>query len=225
MAKYLHHVNAFFTTNDQMLNYQFKTFIPKEHLITNVIYNPGLDKIKEFPKSDQIINNFVYTGGIYGPRKAEYLMEGFEKLLEIYPDSKLVFVGSQLSTISLAKLKPETLNKIDIISFTRDLDPYYSCAVALIDIDGDIDNDVFISSKITNYIMLNRIIISQTGINSPSRHLFKNIDSIIQCDHDSDQLCEAMQKSIIMRNSISFADRNAIIKLFQLENIVDQMNS
>jgi glycosyltransferase involved in cell wall biosynthesis len=223
MAKYLHNADAFFTTNDHMLNYQLKTFKPKEHLITNVIYNPGLDKFNDFPKPDTITNNFVYTGGIYGPRKAEYLMAGFEKLLEIYPDSKLIFVGSHLSSLSLLGLKAETLKKIDVVPFTGDLNPYYSCATALIDIDGDIDNDVFISSKMPRYLMINRLIISETGINSPSHHLFKGIDSIIQCEHNADQLCLAMEKTIEMKDAVSFDDRNSVVQLFEIKNIINQM--
>jgi glycosyltransferase involved in cell wall biosynthesis len=225
MAKYLHHADAFFSTNLQMLNYQLSTFSPKENLITNIIYTPGFDKIKEFSKPDNNIHSFVYTGGIYGLRKADYLLTGFEKLLEIYPDSKLIFVGSQLSSCLLSSLKAETLKKIEIIPHTKELNQFYDCATALLDIDADIENDVFLSSKMANYLMINRIIISETGSNSPSRHLFKGIESIIQCDHNSDQLCEAMRKSIVWKNTISFDDRTTVIELFRLENIVDQLNN
>jgi hypothetical protein len=223
MAKYLHDVDAFFTGNSEMLQYQLKTFNPKKNLVTNVIYTPGLTEKREFPKPDTIVNNFIYTGGIYGLRKAEYILVGFEKLLKIFPESKLIFIGCHFSTIPSDGLKPETLEKIYFMPYTKDLEPYYSCATALIDIDANIDDDVFLSSKMANYLMINRLIISETGMNSPSRHLFKGIGSIIQCDHDPDQLCEAMRKSIVSKNNISFGDRNAIIKLFQLENIVDQL--
>jgi glycosyltransferase involved in cell wall biosynthesis len=224
MGRYLCNVDALFSTNYQMLNYQLTTFNPKKHLITNVIYTPSQIKIKTFPKPDTKTNYFVYTGLFYRVRRSVYILEGFEKLLRIYPDSKLIFVGSQLSSLSLTGLKPETLMKIDIIPFTRDLDPYYHSATALLDIDADIENDVFLSSKVTTYIMINRIIICETGMNSPARHLFKGIDSIIKCGHDPEQLCEAMKKSILLKHAISFEDRNTIIKMFQIENIVGQID-
>jgi hypothetical protein len=224
MKKYLSSIDALFSTNHQMLNYQLSTFKPKKNLITSVIYTPGQNKVKLFPRPDQEINNFVYTGGIYGLRKSKYILDGFEKLLEVYPSSKLVFIGSLLSSLSLSGLKPETLLKIEIFPFTFNLEPYYNCATALLDIDADIDKDVFLSSKVTNYIMINRIIICETGINSPAHNLFKDIDSIILCSHDSDQLCEAMKQAILLKQSISFNDRNKVIRLFQIENIVDQLN-
>ena len=224
MAKYLSKADAFFTTNTKMLQYQLKTFTPKVNLITNVIYNSGFETNKEFPKPDMSTNNFVYTGGIYGARKVDYLIAGFEKLLELYSDSNLIFIGNQSPAISISNYKPLTQQNIYFIPYTKDLEPYYKCATALIDIDADIENDVFISSKMPIYLMINRIIISETGKNSPARHLFKGMESIIQCDHDSDQLCEAMRKSIVSKNKIRFDDRYKITKLFQLENIISQLN-
>ena len=224
MKRYLSKVDAFFTTNREMLQYQLNIFEPKRKITTNVIYNSGLEEYKAFPQPEGATNNFVYTGGIYSVRKSEYILTGFEKLLNRHPDSKLVFVGSDPSEIPLGKYLPDTRRKIEFVPFTRDLDPYYKCATALIDIDADIENDVFISSKMPVYLMINRIIISETGNDSPARHLFKGIESIIQCDHDPDQLCEAMERSILSMNQISFKDRDMIIKLFQLQNIVDQLN-
>lgn len=225
IAKYLRKTDAFFSTNYQMLAYQLKTFIPKVDLITNVIYTPGFNKIKTFPSPTESINNFVYTGGIYGARKADYLLAGFEKLLGIYPDSKLLFIGNHFSTISLSSYKSSTLQQIHFLPYTRNLEPYYSQAIALIDIDAEIENDVFLSSKMPNYLMINRIIISETGNNSPARYLFKGIKSIFQCDHDPNQIFHAMKKSIELKDKITFEDRNEIIELFKLENIVEQLNN
>lgn len=224
IANYLGEVDAFFSSNRQMLGYQLTNFSPKKNVLTEVVFNPSYGEFKIFPINNEEIYRFVYTGGIYGVRKADYLLNAFEKLLKIYPNSKLIFVGSQLPSLSLSELEPETIKKVEIVPFTKDLSQYYKSSTALIDIDADLENDVFLSSKMTNYLMINRVIISETGINSPSRHLFKNIDSIIQCDHDADQICEAMKKTIITKYSVDFNDRIAIMKLFKLENIIGKLN-
>jgi glycosyltransferase involved in cell wall biosynthesis len=224
MSKYLSLADAFFSSNHLMLAYQLEKFTPKHRFLSDVVYNTGGLNSVEYPLITSTSNNFLYTGGIYGARKAEYLLQGFEKLLEEYPDSKLIFVGSHLLASTLLRVKPQTVDKIEIVPFTKDLTEYYRNATALIDIDADIENDVFLSSKMTNYIMINRMIISETGQNSPSRHLFKGIESILQCGHDSDQICEAMEKAIVTKNSVSFNDRKSLLELFDIKSIVAKLN-
>lgn len=219
MQKYLSSADAYFTSNEKMLEYQLSTFKHKNSLITGVIYNPSFGNKMEFPIHDTEEYKFLYTGGIYGARKSIYLLNAFELLLDCYPNSKLVFVGTTLSPSSLSHLKPITISNIEIHPFTKELTKFYKEATALIDIDADFENDVFLSSKITNYILINRIIISETGKNSPSRSIFKNINSIIQCDHDSEQIKSAMIKSIKKREHLNVEDRNAVIQLFNIENI------
>lgn len=224
VGNYLSYADAFFSANLKMLEYQLNGFVPKQELLSDVIYNPSLGALDYFPLNNEIGNQFIFTGGIYSVRKADFVIEGFEKLLEIYPNSKLLFIGTQKESLSLKKVKIETVNKIEILPYTDNLKPYYMNATALIDIDAEIDNDVFLSGKITDYLMVNRVIISQTGVNSPSRHLFKNIDSIIQCDHDSDQIFEAMKKSIVIKELVDFGDRSKVIEVFKLENVVQKLN-
>lgn len=224
VMKYLSSVDIFFSSNNQMLKYQLSTFTNKNNLITDVIYNPNIGSIKNFPKTDFSAYNFVYTGKLYGVRNAKYILDAFENLLLKYPNSKLIFVEAEISKSLLDFLRNETLNKIEFHPHTDNLDYFYSKATALIDIDADIENDVFLSSKMTNYILVNRIIISETGKNSPSRRLFKGIDSIIQCDHDSEQLLFAMEKSILMNYNMKFHDREAILRLFSLEAVIDKIN-
>ena len=224
ISKYLSKADAFFSSNHQMLEYQLKQFVNKKNLIKGVIYTPSLGEFQELSRIDQDINCFLYTGGIYGLRKADYLLKAFEKIVDIYPNSKLVFVGSKLPKEVLDNLKSETLQKIELVPFTIDLSVYYKAATALIDIDADTENDVFLSSKITNYLLINRFIISETGFNSPSSKLFKNINSIIQCDHDSKQIFQAMKFAIKSEKIIDFNDRKDVIELFKLENIINQLN-
>ena len=224
VGKYLSSASFLFSLNNQMLSYQLKTFVPSGKLISGVIYTPGNSE-RIFPDpNDQSSYNFVYTGGIYGLRKVDYVLKGFQKLLEVYPNSVFQFIGSQLQNESLFSIDSDTLKKIEIHPFTKDLDPFYRNATALIDIDADTENDVFLSSKISNYLMINRIIISETSINSPSQLLFKGINSIIQCEHNGDKVFMAMKRAIEMKETVSFDDRKSVIGLFKLENIVNKLN-
>jgi glycosyltransferase involved in cell wall biosynthesis len=221
--KYLSDVDAFFSSNEQMLAYQMKTFTPQKGMISGVIYAPTFLEFKNFSETNDNTNNFVYTGGIYGARKADYILDGFKSLLKKHPDSKLQFIGGSPEPTFLLGIESAIIEKIEILPFTKNLDSYYAAATALLDIDADIENDVFLSSKMSNYVMVNKTIISETGKNSPSRHLFKGIDSVIQCGHNADELCLAMEKAVEMKGIMKFDDRKSVIQMLQIENVIKEL--
>lgn len=225
MQKFLKDIDALFSSNLQMLNYQLLTFQPKRNLITDVVYNPHIDGFKEYPIQETQVNNFLYTGKIYGLRNAKYVLEAFEKLLIKHKNSKLIFVEAGISQQILSKLRKETRDNIEFHPFTTNLELFYTNATALIDIDAELENDVFMSSKITNYININRIIISESSQNSPSQQLFKNIDSVFQCLHNTEHILKAMEKAIELKQTISYDDRKNILSHFSLNNVIKHLNN
>lgn len=224
VSKHLSQVDGFFSANHKMLNYQLTTFTHKNNLRTGVIYNPSnsiiTDKYEKKTKANYI---FLYTGGIYGLRTPFYLIEAFKEVLKEYPNSILMFVGTKLSEKYLENCTDNVRKQILIYPFTRDLSKFYNEATALIDIDANIDNDVFLSSKITNYIFVDRIIISITGKNSPSREIFRNVPSIYQTNHNVDEIVWAMKSTIKESVNVDFNDRKGIQKKFSLESVVESI--
>ena len=225
VKKYLSNVDFLFSANPQMLKYQLNILNLSNNIAADVIYVPSFKKKKHYKNSHFNTNYFIYTGGIYGPRVADYVINGFLKLLKDYPDSKLIFVGTVLSENTLSSLGIKDNANIELHPFSNDLDNYYEMATALIDIDSTIENDIFLSSKIANYINTDRIIISETGQNSPSRLLFQNLKSVIQCNHDSNELYLAMKHSISVKNEINFHERDEVRSLFQIENIIGKISN
>lgn len=215
----------FFSANRQMLEYQLNLFKPKESVITGVVYNPNSGKIRYFDSKSRIENVFLYTGGIYGVRTPKYVLGAFLELLKVHPESTLEFVGSRIPEHYFGEYGEEERKKVIIHPFTNDLTPFYERATALIDIDADIEDDVFLSSKIVNYIAINRLIISETGRNSPSREIFRGIGSILQCDHNSKELFEAMLHAVEIRSRIDFSDRDEVLKVFSIKKIVEGLTS
>lgn len=225
MRKYLSKADFFFSANEQMLKYQLTTFKPKSGMISGVVYNPNNGKLQNFNFLDNNQNTFLYTGGIYGPRKPQYVLWAFKRILKEYPNSTLEFVGSVFPESCLSIFTPEEKEKVVFHPFKRDLGKFYERAIALIDIDADLPNDVFLSSKMTNYIAINRLIISETGENSPSRQIFKGIPSVTQCGHDVDEIADAMRFAILKKDTISFEDRSGVISSFSLATVVEKLNS
>lgn len=226
IRRYLKDVDYIASANEQMLEYQLTSFSHKQDLIKDVIFVPlpnNCQNIDQLPNVDDEIV-FLYTGGIYGARKVKYVFKAFKKLLEEYPHAKLVFVGSKISPTDLNLLDEQERMQVEVHPYTTNLIPFYERSFALIDIDADLENDIFLSSKIINYISLNRIIISETGMNSPSRKLFNNIPSIIQCNHDADEIYRGMKQTIKYKD-IDFADRKKFIKLFSIGHIITNINT
>lgn len=224
MELLLSKADFFFSANQQMLDYQLTVFKPKASIITGVIYNPNDGKLKNIEHDKNVSNTFLYTGGIYGVRKPIYILQAFSRLLNDYPNCILEFVGSHIPEKYLTEFNGYKEGKVIIHPHVRDLHPFYQRAKALIDIDGDIPNDVFLSSKIVNYLEVNRIIISETGPDSPSRNIFRDIPSILQCDHNSESLYKAMRAVVEGKASIDFADRKYVLELFSICNVVKGIN-
>ena len=225
MSKNLPKVNGLFSTNQQMLDYQLSLFRPQRNIVTEVVFNPGFGKIVEYNDCTAGNNTFLFTGGIYGYRTPKHILEAFKRILRDYPNSTLEFVGSQLSADSFQIFAPSEMSKIIIHPYARDLSSFYERSIALLDIDADLPDDVFISSKMVNYLSINRIIISVTGEKSPSRKLFGGLPSIIQVKHNTEEVYEAMRTAIRLRTTGSFADRLKIIEMFGINSIIQKIDS
>ena len=225
ISKYLSRTDGLFSSNNQMLEYQLSIFKKKKSFLSGVIYTPSIDNTTLTHNINSSTYVFLYTGSIYGLRKVGFLFEAFKKILKKYPNCILEFVGTVISEKDLSKLTPIERTKIIINPFTNNLSEYYAKAIALIDIDADFKNDIYLSSKIANYITVNRIIISETGMNSPSRKIFKNIPSIIQCDHNVEEIYNALEVAITNSPNIDFNDRKDVIELFKLNNIILKVNN
>lgn len=220
ISAYLSYCDAFFASNQAMLNYQLKIIgrLPRK---VGVIYTPFRTFSETFKSEGYELSTnpiFLYTGKIYGPRKVDALLGGFRKLLIPFPNAKLIFVGVSKH---LAYNGYEDLIKsgnVELYEFTNDLTNFYNRADVLIDINSYKDDDVFLSSKIINYLPLNKPIVSLTGLNSPARNIFHNDESIIHCRHNIDDVYSKLKFAI--SHSFDYSNRRQYINMFNSTNVV-----
>jgi len=218
--KYLSKVDILFAANKKMLDYQ-KSFLKNSNIVFDVVYNPSPPQLCVYKEAKEHI--FLYTGEIYQVRRVKYLFKALQLILKEYPQVELHFVGSRIPVEEFEILNATERDAIRIYPWTHDLNSFYERSYCLIDIDADIENDVYLSSKINNYVMTNRPILCETGKNSPSRQIMHGIPSILQCNHNSEEIYYCMKK--VIENPITnFSDRKEIIKLFSIDNIVRRMN-
>jgi glycosyltransferase involved in cell wall biosynthesis len=218
VRKYLEASKAFFSANEQMLNYQLN-LLKNRPSKTGILYTPIKSK-NEYVKPDSSINNpvFLFTGGVYGPRKKEAVLDGFRKFLKESPNAQIVFVGVN-KYVDFANYSDLTNGgHLECHEFTNNLSEFYKKATVLLDINAFFDNDVFLSSKIVNYLPLMLPIISVTGNNSPTRNIFTDDESIIHCVHNPGDVCEAMK--IAVSTSVNENKRRKYIEMFSVENAI-----
>lgn len=196
-------INKFYSSNEVMLNYQLNLLKCSFSGEKGYIHTPGKYKGKKiFDKNNDGFFNLLYTGGIYGVRRPESLVEAFYRITLLYENIRLYFVGTNPVSVDLSKYDERFKSKIIFVSYTDDLEKYYQLADVLIDIDADLDNDVFMSSKFFNYIMINRPILSITRENSPT-HLYalKNgLKNVHFANHYSNDI-EMVLKSLVNDNN------------------------
>lgn len=194
LNKYIPKADLLLSANPSMLKYELKSF-PKFKGVSSVVLTPceELQDTLINTTHDDIVT-FLYTGNIYGARKVDSLLAGFKHFYQNNPKSRLIFVGNIPSTCLAGY---EDLAEIQIIqnhSYTTDLTKFYSYADVLIDIGSVFRDDVFLSSKISNYLQYGKIIIAITEEGSPAREMMSGVESIIHCHHNEEEVYNAMKK-------------------------------
>ena len=221
ITKKLSRADYIASSNPQMLAYQMRLFDFPVALGSETIYTPcNYDRVRNIPyKPNGNIFSFVYTGNIYGLRSARHIVKAFGLLASEYDNVELIFIGNaDLDDCDMEPFDFSFQTRIRIIPYASDLMAYYEIAGAFIDIDAELPGDVFLSSKIVNYLTINRPIICETGQGSPSRLLFGNIPSIIQCDHNPEEIYHAMKEVFHAEQRYDFQDRMAVIRKLCVAN-------
>lgn len=203
MRSYFRGINKFYSSNEVMLNYQLNLLNYPFLGEKGYIHTPAKYKQKKFfDKNNDGFFNLLYTGGIYGVRRPESLIEAFYKITLQYEKTRMYFVGTSPISVDLSKYDDVFKSKIIFVKYTDDLEKYYQLADILVDIDADLDNDVFMSSKFFNYIMINRPILSITRKNSPT-HLYtlkNSLENVHFAKHHTVDI-ENILKNLIKENS------------------------
>ncbi len=193
--RYVPHFDAFFSANPIMLQYE-KNVFPELKCHTGVMLSPCAGNlVQEYHEGHRDIMTFLYAGHIYGPRRTDLMMAGFKEYLKTHPKSRLVFVGrSEDSDFTGFESLLES-GHIVRHGFTSDIETYYREADILLDLNADAENDVYLSSKVCNYLSYDKPIISLSQDGSPVRLMMEGLESIIHAHYSIPEIVCAMDKA------------------------------
>lgn len=224
VSKRLRYAKLLSYTNQKMLDYQIALHKISKNTITEVLYNPA----QYSPLSNQFSNKhskFVYIGALYNKRQPNELIEAFVNYLSKDPDAELLFVGSINNYDHL--IPKEFSDKISFLEWTNSPEQYLEYADVLIDIDADIANDVFISSKLNNYLMYDKPILAISPENSPARELLKMCKATIFFTVNSSH--SIFEKLIEINNLETskelFSEREKLRSELQIESLTSKLMS
>ena len=207
------------SSNAHMLAFQLTTFKHKEGLRSNVLLTPSPAKEYNLPEGERA--TLLYTGSLYGLRNPDYFFKAFKRLLRDYPDAEAIFVGMGMKFRNMRSiLSAKELKRVTVLNHTDNLEPLFRRATVLVDINADRESDPFLSSKIITYLKTNRMIICETGGDTPSREVFAGLDTIILADHSAESLYEAMTLAVERAHSKpDFSERAEVIRRFSIEEV------
>ena len=193
------------TLTAEMLQYQ-KQFLP-EAIRTDCLLPPvESPRMRQMPPPGSR-PRFLYAGRIYGQRSARVLLEAFARLSG---SPELVFIGPDGERIrkEIERYAPACRERIELLPWTPDLDSELERATALMDIDAQGPDDVYLSSKLFTYLRCPRPIVSITGPGSPARRLLSGMDSVLVCPHEPEAVQKALERC---SEAFDYTDRAVIL--------------
>ena len=169
ITPYYEKANFITASNPQMLTYQLNE-LKFENKKNFVLYNPtGI--FKELSKLKIRKNTFLYLGSLYGKRDAKTLINEFLTLLDVVLDAKLILVGSAID-LSNHEIPTEKIKNFEVVGWSDNPEKYIEAAEILLDYNANINEDVFLSSKLTKYISYNRkVLILSAGKSAPEQFI------------------------------------------------------
>lgn len=159
----------------------------------------------------------VYLGSIYGTRNPLPLFQSIEMLSTSGIDCKLVVYSD-------APYNAVVPHFVEYRGYTLDVTSALLRADILVDLDGDDDIPVFISSKLKDYLVIPRPILSITPSNSPAYHLLNGIPTVWTTNNEKNSIAKTI-KQIIKDSEMpqKYDERFRFAQRFSPKAVVDKV--
>lgn len=197
--------------NEKMLQYQEEVLsinFSKKSFVSPDPSSQLFTFLQEKESKDRIV--LLYLGNIYGNRNPDELFSAIKRFDN--PNLRVIIYGKSFSPApSFVEFRKRTN---DVLSAMKESD-------YLLDLDGDDERPVFISSKLKDYLSVNRPILSISPINSPTRELLNNIKTAVVSSNDCDSIYNAL--NVLMHKNFPnnvYQERNDLLNQFKANTIV-----
>ena len=155
----------------------------------------------------------VFLGNIYGNRNPTHLFNALSSITEV--SFRFIIYGISFQSVP---------SYVEFRSRTNNVERALQEADILVDIDGDDQIPVFVSSKLKDYLAVNRPILSITPPDSPSRDLLKGMKTV---EVSNNTPCD-IKRSIIKLIESEYSEKNyeeriPVVESFSANRIVGEI--
>jgi hypothetical protein len=136
----------------------------------------------------------VYAGTFSGKRTARPLLKGFALYLQYSPSSSFYFVGPQASAILPEACRLKIAERIKIWPWVKNPRTFFEQASILVAVDSADGEAVFLSTKLIEYLVVNRPVLLLSPRESPGAQLTQRFCSTVKlvCNENARAICEGM---------------------------------
>lgn len=220
VSSYIKYADKLSFGTKEMLEYEEKllrqrlkdiSFVSPDAVSNALLYN--VDKPKGKPLT------LVYLGSICKSRNPWPLFNALKKCYEHDGINLEIYSGNML-------ISSEYSSFIKFIGRTHDIHSALGQADILVDLDIDesYGRNVFISSKLKDYLLINRPILSIASPDSPTRRLLDGLKTVVVVDNNEYSIIRGINqiRSMVFIDEY-YKERCEVIDIFSPKNIVSNI--
>lgn len=180
--------------------------------ILSIPINDHINQLSFKPNSNKI--KILYFGSVYGKRDITPFFKSIAKLITLDYDISVDFVGYNDNLNIILNKFPSLTSRISFYNWINNLSDIINDYDLLLDLNADIPNDPFISSKIFTYLGFSKPILSICSHTSSSFIFASQFESTYTCENNSQIIFETLVK--IFKSEHYFNQRK--IQIFNFRN-------
>jgi glycosyltransferase involved in cell wall biosynthesis len=204
---------------EQMYNYQLS--LVKDLACKDVFISPNIISAHKSILENRNPNLiFLFLGSFTKERNPNLILNEFMNFCEINPKAEFHIYGNGIHTAHIDS-KFKKCDNIFFHSEIKDIDKVINSVDILVDVDTEIENQVFLSGKMMEYLSHNKIILSITTLNSPAYDLLKKLNNTsVLTNHKKENIYNSfIECKKLKEQRLSYRERNLIRDKFSETNI------
>lgn len=199
--------------NKRMMKYQEYTSRLDVYSKAAIVPNPiPFNKNYGAPQESPFV--FAFLGSFFGSRKPDSLLSAFAAVARRNPSALLHIYGVWTESLNKIIESDEVLTRnVRLNGWTSDISSVFKSSSCLIDVDADVEDAVYTSNKLMEYMAVDRPILLISPVGSASRELVNDLKiTCATATHDIDDIESAMERILSFRWGVDTFDERASIR-------------